>query len=421
MRIPERRRGEAAEEPTVERLVAEQAGHVIASLVATFRDVDLAEDAFQEAALAAVERWPTEGAPRKPGAWLTTVARRKAIDALRRARIRADAHAAGLVAVEPDGVDEDDLASILDAPVEDERLRLVFTCCHPALPVEARVALTLRLLGGLSTAQVARAFFVSEATMAKRIVRAKKKISEARIPYRVPTEEDLPGRLDAVLLVLYLIFNQGWAEPGEGGALAEEGIRLGRALEGLLPEEPEVGGLLSLMLLCHARRDARIAEGVWVPLEDQDVQRWRWDEIREGLDRLTTALRHGRPGTYQLQASIAAKHAERALLGETPWGEIEALFGVLVEIDPRPVVQLSAALASFAVEGAAVALARLDALEAACPGGFADYQPWYAGRARLLAECGRTAEARLAYRRAIDGAPSEPERRYLEGALGRLG
>ncbi len=412
-------------------IVRAQSGVVVASLVASFRDLDLAEEAFQDAVLRAIERWPAEGVPAKPGAWLLTTARRRAIDLLRRRRTRDDGERSGVVeaALYSDAATESTMAAVerLDRDgslgadaFADERLRLVFTCCHPALPVEARVALTLRLLGGLTTDAVARAFQVSEATMAKRLVRAKKKIRAARIPYRVPESEEIPARLESVLLVVYLIFNHGWSRAQAGVDLVEEAIRLGRALVALLPEEPEVRGLLALMLLGESRRAARIEGEVWVPLERQDAERWDWVRIEEALSHLARALGSGRVGAYQLQAAISAKHAERAKLGATPWREIADLYARLEAIDPRAVVSLNHVVARSHLEGAEWALAELERLDLARRGRLDGDPAWHAARADLLQRAGRRADAAEAFRAAIARTEGRAERRHLEAGLDAL-
>ena len=405
----------------LERVVREEAGVVLAALIATCGDFDLAEDAFQEAALAAAQHWPADGTPRNPAAWLTTAARRRLIDRLRHDRMRRgkEAPLAALEALRREEAEAD--GSAMETPIPDERLRLAFTCCHPALSEEARVALTLRTLGGLSTADVARAFLVPEPTMAKRLVRAKKKIRDAKIPYRVPDAEALPERLGSVLAVIYLIFNEGWSDTERRGPedLCAEAIRLGRVLAALLPDEPEVHGLLALMLLHGGRRDARVVGGRWVPLEEQDPERWSWAQLREGLAALRAALAHERIGPYQLQASISALHTEGR--GDAHWPRIAALYAQLERVAPSPVVTLNRAVAIGRADGPEAGLALLDALERdGRADTLRDYAPWHVARADLLERTARPAAAIAALRAAIAHAPGEPERRYLQERLRRL-
>src|SRR5262245_22748206 len=405
---------EASSREALEAIVRSETGRVLASLIASFGDFDLAEDALQDAVTAALEHWPESGVPERPAAWLTVAARRRAVDRLRHATMHAGKADALRSGEELRRSEAAELESEESMP--DERLRLVFTCCHPALAPEARVALTLRTLGGLSTEAVARAFLLPTPTLAKRLERAKQKIRAANIPYRVPPAPEWTERLGSVLAVLYLIFNEGYsateAEPETRRALCDEAIRLAQMLVTLLPQESEAHALLALMQLHHARRDARFgADGVLVPLDEQDRARWRRDELDAGLAALRSAAECGARGPYQVQAAIAAAHVVAA---ETPWPRIAGLYAELEALAPSPVVRVNRAAAAGRAESAAAGLALLDALEAS--GGarrLADYAPYHAARADLLRRAGRRAEAASAYRAALEHTRGEPERRFL--------
>ncbi|WP_431929810.1 RNA polymerase sigma factor [Nonomuraea jabiensis] len=396
-------------EATIEGLFREEWGQIIATLIRMTGDWDLAEECAQDAFTQALQRWPADGIPPRPGAWLTTTARNRAIDRLRRAAVGAAKLRELAARPVPPATDPDEGPG-------DDRLRLMFTCCHPALPFEARVALTLRTLAGLSTAEIARAFLVSEDTMTRRLTRAKNKIRKAGIPFRVPPPELLPDRLDAVLGVVYLLFNEGYA--ASGGAelirrgLSDEALRLGRLLVRLMPGEPEATGLLALMVLHDARRAARPATGELVPLEEQDRSLWRHDRIQDGVALLDGTLLRGRAGPYQIQAAIAACHASSPSFEETPWTEIAALYGRLEGLMPSPVVRLNRAIA-VGMRDPARGLALLEALSYDLRG----YHLLPAARADLLRRQGRLPEAAAAYRQALALAPTEPERRYLARRL----
>jgi RNA polymerase sigma-70 factor (ECF subfamily) len=398
----------------------EEWGRVVATLIRVTGDWDLAEECAQDAFAKALERWPRDGIPVRPGAWLTTAARNRAIDRLRRRATEATKLVEVAAAMPADhGSDGSD-----ESGVRDDRLRLIFTCCHPALRMDARVALTLRTLAGLTTAEIARAFLVSEATMAKRLVRAKQKIKNAGIPYRVPAAHVLPDRLTAVLAVLYLLFNEGYAASSGSNlvrhGLCAEAIRLARLLRQLMPDEAEVGGLTALMLFQDARRGARVDEaGEIVPLEHQDRTRWHRGQINEGLTILEDAQRQGRPGPYQLQAAIAACHVTATHAEDTDWATIAGFYARLAHLVPSAVVKLNRAVAVAMADGPDAGLALVDALEDS--GELTDYHLLPATRADLLRRLGRHAEAAAAYRAALDLAPTESERRYLARRLAESG
>ncbi len=393
----------------IERVFRAQYGRAVAVLARVFGDIDIAEEAVQEAFAAAVARWPERGLPPAPAGWIITTARNRAIDRLRREASRDDRHVqAALLHARDEPLEE--------SPVQDDRLRLIFTCCHPALSRTAQVALTLRLLGGLRTAEIARAFLVPESTMAQRLVRAKGKIRDARIPYRVPTEADLPERRGPVLAVVYLIFNEGYvASSGERlirEELATEAIRLGRQLAELMPDDPEVLGLLALMLLLHSRREARTtANGELVPLPEQDRGLWDGDLIEEGQSLVKRCLRQNQRGPYQLQAAINAVHSEAPTATETDWNQILALYDLLLTFTPTAVVALNRAVAVGELRGPRQALELIERLS------LTEYYQYHAIRADLLRRLGQPREAIAAYQAAIDRADNAAEIGFLKSRI----
>ncbi|MFF3247806.1 RNA polymerase sigma factor [Streptomyces sp. NPDC002870] len=398
-----------------ERVFREEYGRAVAVLVRVFGDIDIAEEAVQDAFTTALQRWPSAGLPPSPAGWIITTARNRAIDRLRREASRQDRHAQAALLHAPDTPAQQ------EDPVQDDRLRLIFTCCHPALAPASRVALTLRLLGGLTTAEIASAFLVAEPAMAQRLVRAKGKIRDARIPYRVPREADLPDRLRAVLAVVYLIFNEGYkASSGERLVrenLCAEAIRLGRLLAELMPDEPEVKGLLALMLLTESRRAARTTpDGDLVLLADQDRSRWDHALIAEGQALVRQCLRRDRPGPYQIQAAINAVHSDAPIAAATDWGQILQLYDQLLALAPNPVVALNRAVAVAELDGPAAALALVDDID------LDGHHLFHAIRADLLRRLGRDEDASRAYEAALARTANEAERAFLRRrreALGR--
>jgi RNA polymerase sigma-70 factor, ECF subfamily len=418
----------------VSRVFREDSGRILATMIRLVGDIDLAEEMVQEAFAVALERWPRDGAPRNPLAWMVQTARNRAIDRLRR-EARFEGKRAELAALdslardaeiasrdEGEGAAAEPRPPSAAAALDDDRLRLIFTCCHPSLAVEAQIALTLRTLCGLSTDDIARAFLVPAATMAQRLVRTKQKIREAGIPYQVPAADELPERIHAVATVVYLVFNEGYAATA-GDALVRrelcaDAIRLGRLLTELLPDRVELGGLLALMLLHDARRDARVgADGEMVLLEEQDRGRWDQAQIREGLDLVERALRAGPPAAFTVQAAIAALHARAGRAADTDWPQIAALYGVLSRIAPSPIVELNRAVAVAMAEGAERGLDLMAPLAAE----LGEYHLLHAARADLLRRLGRREAAAQSYQRALALTRNEPERRFLLRRLREVG
>jgi RNA polymerase sigma-70 factor (ECF subfamily) len=395
--------------PAVETVFRREYGRCVAALIRFLGDIDIAEEAVQEAFTVAMSTWPDTGEPPNPGAWIVTTARNRAIDRLRRESIRHERHTQahhlyGTRPTEPEPTEEE--------PVPDERLRLIFTCCHPALNQPAQVALTLRLLGGLETPEIARAFLVPEATVAQRIVRAKRKIKDTRLPYRVPSEAELPDRLGPVLAVVYLVFNEGYtATTGEliRADLCAEAIRLARLLVALMPDEPEAQGLLALLLLSHARRAARVApDGSLIRLADQDRRLWDADLVHEGLAIVAACVRRDMPGSYQLQAAINAVHSAAPAAQDTDWRAILSLYDRLYALTPTPVIALNRAVALAELDGPAAGLAAIEDLD------LGGYHLFHATRADLLRRLGRTADARAAYADARPLATNPTEQAFLD-------
>ncbi|MGO9451923.1 MAG: RNA polymerase sigma factor [Candidatus Binataceae bacterium] len=409
------------EQAAFERFYREEFGRILATVIRTVGDFQLAEDAVQEAFAVALEQWPREGMPNNPRAWVAGVARNKAIDRLRR-QSRFAARSDELQRMIENDRDAAE-SNVPDDAVADERLSLIFTCCHPALAAEAQIALSLRTLCGLTTDEIARAFLVPPATMAQRLVRAKRKILAAGIPYETPPRERLAERLDAVMTVIYLVFNEGYSATA-GSALirrelATEAIRLGRILVELMPDEPEPRGLLAMMLMHDARRDARVdTDGELVLLEDQDRSRWHREQIEEGLAHAETAMNVPAPGPYAIQAAIAAEHARATRAAETDWARIARLYDVFIAMTPSPVVELNRAVAVAMARGPEAGLRLIDAIEAR--GDLPDYYLMWSAKADLLRRMKRFAEAAKHYRRALELVGSEPERNFLNRRLAEI-
>ena len=405
---------------TLDEVVRAEFGRIVAGLAGRFGDLDLAEDMAQEAVTEALRRWPQEGVPPNPAAWLTLTARNRAIDRLRRESSRQRRHeeAHAMISSDVPGHRGDLSDVIATSQLTDDRLQLIFTCCHPALAPEAQVALTLRLLGGLTVPEIAAAFLIEERALAQRITRAKRKIAAANIPYRVPDDHELPERLDVVLTVLWLVFNEGYLPRGSAGERAElvdEAIRLTEVLADLMPDHPEVWGLLATMLLTRARGAARVVDGVLVPLPEQDRARWDRSAIARGHALVRRCLQENRPGPHQLLAAINAVHTDAPTAGDTDWAQIVALYDQWLALAPTPVVELNRAVAVAELSGPAEGLRLVDALH------LEGYHAWHVTRAELLRRLDRPAEAREAYLRALGTAVAPAERAHLERRVAELG